>query len=237
MEPCAIVPLTHSDDAVGAFAPMAGGAPLVRVVRSALSAVAPERVVVATPPAHAPNARECLREAGLTTAVVAVAGSRSHAVRVALKHLGAEPFSRTSVLLCDHRHPLAPGALAERVLAALGAGHDVAVPILPVTDTVKTVDDAGAVLSTVDRSVLRTVQYPRGFTAAALWQLASSPEADGFDEFACALRDGLDIGTVAGDANAFQVDLPGDVHLLAAIIAGRPEADARPVGRQARTSP
>ena len=66
---------------------------------------------------------------------------------------------------------------------------------------------------------------------------AQSMNTNGFDEFACALRDGLDIGTVAGDANAFQVDLPGDVHLLAAIIACRPEADARPVGRQARTSP
>ena len=132
---------------------------------------------------------------------------------------------RISVLVCDHRYPLAPSRLAERVLAALGGGHDVVVPILPVTDTVKSVDELGSVLSTVDRSTLRTVQYPRGFTASVLWQLISvSPASasDDFDEFDAALRAGLGVGTVDGDANAFQVELPRDAHLLDAVIACRP---------------
>ena len=99
-------------------------------------------------------------------------------------------------------------------------------PTLPVTDTVKTVDEQGAVLSTVDRSTLRTVQYPRGFTAAALWRLVSispAPTPDHVDEFDVALRAGLDIGTVVGDANAFHVELPRDAHLLDAVIACRPD--------------
>jgi 2-C-methyl-D-erythritol 4-phosphate cytidylyltransferase len=128
------------------------------------------------------------------------------------------------VLVCDHRYPLAPGQLADRVLAALSGGHDVVVPTLPVTDTVKAVDELGSVLSTVDRSALRTVQYPRGFTASVLWQLISvSPAsaADHLDEFDAALRAGLGIATVDGDANAFQVELPRDAHLLDAVIACR----------------
>jgi 2-C-methyl-D-erythritol 4-phosphate cytidylyltransferase len=77
----------------------------------------------------------------------------------------------------------------------------------------------------VDRSALRTVQFPRGFTASVLWQLISvSPASasDDLDEFDAALRAGLDIGTVDGDANAFQVELPRDAHLLDAVIACRP---------------
>jgi 2-C-methyl-D-erythritol 4-phosphate cytidylyltransferase len=108
------------------------------------------------------------------------------------------------------------------VLAALNAGGDVVVPILPMTDSVKTVDELGSVLGTVDRSTLQTVQYPRGFAAAVLWQLISvSPDSasDDVDEFDAALRAGLDIDVVAGDANAFQVELPRDAHLLEAVIA------------------
>jgi 2-C-methyl-D-erythritol 4-phosphate cytidylyltransferase len=227
MEPCAIVPLAHAGDFEAAATRVAGEAPLVRVVRSVLEAVADERVTVATVPALAAATVECLRAAGLATAVaVAPApGSRHQVIRAGLEHLGAEAHTAVSVLICDHRYPLAPGQLADRVLAVLPDGHDVVVPILPVTDTVKAVDELGSVLGTVDRSALRTVQYPRGFTASALWQLISvSPAAasDDLDEFDAALWASLDIGTVDGDANAIQFELPRDAHLLDAVMACRP---------------
>ena len=228
MDPCAIVPLTHSDDFAAATTPVAGEAPLVRVVRSVLAAVAEERTVVATLPALADEVRDCLQAAGLKTSV-AVAGehtSRYRVIRAGLEHLGAEPHTSAPVLVCDHRFPLVPADVAARVLTALGGGRDVVVPTVAVTDTVKTVDELGRVLSTVDRSALQTAQYPRGFTASVLWQLISVSSVAGpteDDEFEAALRGGLDVGTVAGDANAFQVELPRDGHLLDAIIACRPD--------------
>jgi 2-C-methyl-D-erythritol 4-phosphate cytidylyltransferase len=226
MEPCAIVPLTQF--AAAAVAPAAGEAALARVVRSLRGAVDDARVVVATVPALAAGVRQCLREAGLAATVVVASapGSRYQAIRAGLEHLGAEPYTRTSVLICDHRYPLSPVAMAQRVLGALADGHDVAVPVLPVTDTVKTVDDLGAVLGTVDRSVLRVVQYPRAFTASALWQLVSGTPvigADDVDEFSGALRAGLDVRTVAGDADSPQLEMPGDAPLLAALMACRPD--------------
>jgi 2-C-methyl-D-erythritol 4-phosphate cytidylyltransferase len=228
MEPLAIVPLPQSDDVAAATALVAGEPALVRVVRSITGAVAEERVVVATPPALAAGARECLRAAGLLTEVIVAPapGSRNQIIRAALEHLGAQPHTAAQVLVCDHRHPLSPTEVAQRVLTALRDGRDVVVPTLPVTDTVKTVDELGSVLSTVDRSALRTVQYPRGFTASALWRLVAGSPASGpdvLDELGAALRAGLDIGTVAGDANALQVELPRDAHLLDAIIARRPD--------------
>ena len=226
MKQCAVVPITSSADVDAATVPVSGEAPLVRVVRSVLQAVAEGDVVVATVPALVASVEECLRAAGLEVAVAVTRGSgaRRQVLRAGLEQLGVEPHTAASVLICDHRFPLSPGELAVRVLAALATSGDVVVPVLPVTDSVKTVDELGSVLGTVDRATLRTVQFPRGFTASALWQLVSeSPAtvADGLDEFHDALRAGLDVGTVEGDAGAFQVELPRDAHLLDAVIACR----------------
>ena len=226
MEPWAIVPLSPTVDPATVFSPTAGEAPLIRVVRSVRSLLADARIVVATVPELASAARVCLHQADLDAVAVAVAregGSRGQVLAAGLEHLGVERHSSAPVLVCDVCHPLSPSEVAGRVIAALRGGRDVVVPTLPVTDTVKTVDDSGSVLATVDRSTLRTVQYPRGFRASALWDLVSGPSvADGGDEFARAMCTSLDIGTVDGDANAFQVELPRDAPLLQAIIACRP---------------
>jgi 2-C-methyl-D-erythritol 4-phosphate cytidylyltransferase len=225
MKPCAIVPLPRTVDPATAFSPVGGQAPLVRVVRAVQTLVADARIVVATVPALASDASACLQEADLDSVAVTVAregASRRQILVTGLEHLGVERNSSTPVLICDLRHPLSPGEVADRVIAALRDGRDVVVPTLPVTDTVKTVDELGSVLGTVDRGTLRTVQYPRGFTASALWDLVSSLVTADSDEFTTAMRAGLDIGTVDGDANGFQVELPRDAQLMAAIIACRP---------------
>jgi len=151
-------------------------------------------------------------------------GSRRHVLRAGLEHLDVAPHAAASVLIGDYRYPLSSGEVAGRVLTALAAGGDVVVPVLAVTDTVKTVDALGSVLGTVDRAGLRTVQYPRGFAAAALWQsIAEVPPTalDGLDEFDAALRAGLEVGVVDGEAGAVRVELPRDAPLLDAVIANR----------------
>ena len=227
MEPCAIVPLPGAVDPSSVVVPVAGEAPLVRIVRAVLHGVGPARVVVAVAPTLATVTRDCLSSAGLDAVAVVVAShpaSRGEVLVAGLEHLGLQPHSPTPVLLCDHRYPLAPGELAERVLDGVVAGHEVVVPVLPVTDTVKTVDELGSVLSTVDRSALRTVQYPRGFTAAALWDAISGPPAsprDGADEVDAVLRAGVDVATVVGHPDALRFELPRDAPLLDAIIGCR----------------
>jgi 2-C-methyl-D-erythritol 4-phosphate cytidylyltransferase len=123
------------------------------------------------------------------------------------------------VLVHDYRHPLVPGEVTDRVIAGLAAGHRIVVPVIPVTDSVKSVDERGAVVATIDRTTLRAVQYPRGFTASALAELLASGPID--DEFDTAVAAGLPIAVVDGHADAVRFTLPADAELLDAIITSR----------------
>lgn len=114
----------------------------------------------------------------------------------------------THVLVADHRHPVLPVDLVTRVIAALADGAELAVPVLPVTDTVKTVDGQGVIQSTVDRSELKIAQYPYGVAVARLAGLH-------------AVLNAADVVGVAGDADAISFDLPTDAALLEAVIACR----------------
>jgi 2-C-methyl-D-erythritol 4-phosphate cytidylyltransferase len=217
MELAAIVPLPATVHAA-AFAPVAGEVAFVRVVRALLGPVPTSGIVVVADESLVAEARACLASAGLSAVSVITScapGTRRQCLAAAVEHLRREPHPASHVLVHDHRHPLAHGDLTERVIAGLRAGHPVVVPVVPMTDTVKVVDDRGAVVGTVDRTALRAVQYPRGYQSAVL---AQSITGDA-DEFAVALAAGTPIATVDGDADAFAAELPTDAPLLDAISA------------------
>ena len=221
-EPGAIVPLAVAVPPGSAFVSVAGEAALARVVRALLGPgrVLASRIVVVAADPLVDGVRTCLDAAGLSAVSVLGAGaaaSRHACLAAGLDLLGREPYSSSHVLVGDHRHPLASAEVTDRVIAGLRAGHRVVVPVLPLTDTVKAVDDRGAVEGTVDRTALRSVQYPRGYQRQALAELIVR---DG-DELAAALSLGVPLAGVDGDADAFAADLPADADLLAAITATR----------------
>jgi 2-C-methyl-D-erythritol 4-phosphate cytidylyltransferase len=72
------------------------------------------------------------------------------------------------VVLHDAARPLASPALAGAVTEAVAAGHAVAVPVLPLSDTVKHVDSTDVVTSGPDRTGLRVLQTPQAFRAGVL---------------------------------------------------------------------
>jgi len=75
----------------------------------------------------------------------------------ALAELGPE-----IVLIHDAARPFASADLIDRAIAA-AKEWVAAVPGIPVTDTIKVIDDRSRVLSTPDRSKLRAVQTPQAF--------------------------------------------------------------------------
>lgn len=226
----AIVPLASGENRAALFDPLAGQSPLARVVRDALAAVAdPAGVVVAVAENLAGDVREHLAVEGLDAVGVTVVGgpvTRARCLAVALEHVVREPISAQFVLVYDVRQPLTSAEVRNRVVDRLTAGAPVVLPVLAVTDSVKAVDERGAITASLDRSTLRTVQYPRGFAADELaWLLTESAgelDAGNFDEAVAATRAPAPITTVDGDAEAITVDLPHDASYLEAVIASRP---------------
>ncbi|HKH51524.1 MAG TPA: 2-C-methyl-D-erythritol 4-phosphate cytidylyltransferase [Mycobacterium sp.] len=213
------LPATFVDNAAAVFDPLAGEAPLVRIVRT-MRGVA----VVAVAEPLVDEVRESLAAQGLSAVDVAVAedpGTRAQCLAAGLHHLKDQP---RHVLIHDIRRPLAPATLRDRVIAGLQAGSRVVMPALAVTDSVKAVDAWGSVTDTLDRSTLRAVQYPRGFAADQLSQLLAGRTSDDFDELDESLRTGTAITLVDGDSDAFAVELPRDAAFVEAILTCRPGA-------------
>jgi 2-C-methyl-D-erythritol 4-phosphate cytidylyltransferase len=225
VELSAIVPLptAAAGNRAAVFAPVAGQAPLIRVVRAMLGAAEPRSVVVATAAALVDDVRESLAAHHLSVGLAVTTGTagRAQCLASGLEYLEREQISPEYVLIHDVRRPLASTALRDRVIAELRKGSTVVMPALPLTDSVKTVDAQGSVTGTLDRSALRAVQYPRGFASDQLAQLLTGRKSDEFDELDEAVRAGLPITLVDGDPDAFLVDLPSDAAFVEAVIACR----------------
>jgi 2-C-methyl-D-erythritol 4-phosphate cytidylyltransferase len=220
-----VVPLPVSvvGNPATAFLPLGTQPPLTRIVASILDIVeGPSRVVVAV---AAPLVRDVHSALASVPSVSVVAGSesadRADCIGAALEYLRAAPFSTSHVLVHDIASPLASADLAARVVAALRDGGTVVMPSLAVTDSVKAVDGNGSITATVDRSVLRAVQYPRGFTIDVLAGLLERSSSEDFDEIAVAIDAAAPVSFVDGDPDAFRAELPRDAEFIEAIIASR----------------
>lgn len=138
----------------------------------------------------------------------AVAGgsTRSGSVRAGLD---AVPDDATIICVHDAARPLADAALFGRVIEAVAAGADAAIPGVAVTDTVKVVDD-GVVVSTPDRSTLVAVQTPQAFRADVL-RRAHRCEPDATDDAALVEQMGGTVVVVDGDPDNRKVTRPDDL--------------------------
>jgi 2-C-methyl-D-erythritol 4-phosphate cytidylyltransferase / 2-C-methyl-D-erythritol 2,4-cyclodiphosphate synthase len=117
------------------------------------------------------------------------------------------------VLIHDAARPFATSALIDRAIDAARHGG-AAVPVLPVSDTVKEVDESGRVIRTLDRTRLRTVQTPQAFDYRTL--LAAHRKAleagltDFSDDAALAEWAGVKVVTFEGESANMKLTTPDD---------------------------
>jgi len=125
------------------------------------------------------------------------------------------------VLIHDAARPLVGIDLIEAVVAAIaGTGVEGAIPVIPVTDTIKRVE-ASRVGETVDRSALVAVQTPQGFITQALMDAHRKlPSADVTDDATLVERNGGIVVIVDGDRANIKITFPGDLAMAEAIVAG-----------------
>jgi 2-C-methyl-D-erythritol 4-phosphate cytidylyltransferase len=101
--------------------------------------------------------------------------TRSGSVRAGL---AVVPSDADIIVVHDSARPLADVGLFDAVIEGVLAGSDAAVPAVPVTDTLKRLDDTGRVIETLDRDEVVAVQTPQAFRADVLRDAhAGDPEA------------------------------------------------------------
>ena len=194
---------------------LAGEPLLVHAVRGLRAAGSVGPIVVAAPADAVAVVTDLL--ASYDVVVVPGGVERQESVR---RGLAALPDEVDLVLVHDAARALTPAALVEAVIEALRSGADAVVPVLPVTDTVKRVD-GDRVISTVDRSHLRSVQTPQGFRRTLLEEAHAQDHAGATDDAALVERLGRTVLTVPGDVEAFKVTRPIDLLLAAAVLGVR----------------
>jgi len=199
-----------------AFVELAGRTMLRRAVDGLLESGVVDTVVVIVPEDLVDAARADLPEG----VVVVVGGEeRSDSVRAGL----AAATGAELVLVHDAARALTPPSLVARIVAELHAGRTAVIPVLPVSDTIKTVDVLGAVTGTPPRSELRAVQTPQGFDANLLRRAYQDVDGDATDDAGLVERLGERVRTIVGEPEAFKITTPWDL-ALARILLGQAES-------------
>jgi 2-C-methyl-D-erythritol 4-phosphate cytidylyltransferase/2-C-methyl-D-erythritol 2,4-cyclodiphosphate synthase len=196
---------------------------LTRTMRAMAGHDAVDRVTVAIHPddeavyEHAASALEPRLRAKLTPPVHGGA-SRAETVRCALAALGAADDNEL-VLIHDGARPFVSPALIDRAIATAVA-HAAAVPVLPVTDTVKTVTEAGLIAGTLDRERLRTIQTPQAFRLRTIRRAhddaARAGRSDFTDDGAVIEWAGLPLASFAGEPDNIKLTHAEDFMLAEA---------------------
>lgn len=211
-------------DGVDKLASEVGGRPLLGWTLAALAS-APEidRLVIVT---STERREEVATAAWLPAKVVDVVGGGGrrqesvHAGFVAFDRLGAD--EQAPVLIHDGARPLVRPELIGAVATA-AARHGAAIPILPLTETLKRVD-GDRIHGTVDRGSLGTAQTPQGVRRALLREAYRRYPADSpdtwTDEASLLEACGVAVHVVPGDPGNLKVTVPADLRRATMALLG-----------------
>ena len=144
------------------------------------------------------------------SAVVAGGASRAASVR---NGLAAVPDDAAVICVHDAARPLASADIYERVVEEVRSGAAGAVPVMPVTDTIRKVD--GGV---VDRSALQAVQTPQAFQAELL-RAAHAGAEDATDDASLVEAAGHPVVAVEGHPRNIKITHPDDLAAAEAWLA------------------
>ena len=233
-EACAVLTAAGSGSRLGCEVPKAlvelSGRPLVWWAARGLRAGGVGTIVVTAPAASLDEFRAGIADIGGVEVVAGSDRSRQASVALGLAALGQRNEGDV-VLVHDAARPLTPAQVTARVIDAVRAGAGAVIPVLPVTDTLKSVDASGVVTGTPRRADMVAVQTPQGFRWDVLTRAHEAGASLGADEAVAATDDaglveaiGAVVHTVAGDERSLKVTRPLDLS-LAQLLAGQERLD------------
>jgi 2-C-methyl-D-erythritol 4-phosphate cytidylyltransferase/2-C-methyl-D-erythritol 2,4-cyclodiphosphate synthase len=149
------------------------------------------------------------------------------ATRQASVHAGLEalaPHAPDTVLIHDAARPFASAALIARAIAA-AQETGAAIPGLPVTDTIKSVDRHGLVGETLERGSLRAVQSPQAFAFTPLLEghrrALREKREDFTDDAALTEWTGMQVAVFPGESGNIKITNPEDFMRAEAMHIGQ----------------
>jgi 2-C-methyl-D-erythritol 4-phosphate cytidylyltransferase/2-C-methyl-D-erythritol 2,4-cyclodiphosphate synthase len=185
------------------YLPLGGRAVVARAAAPFLAHPWVRRVVVAINPSDAP----LFEAAAPGLSWVAGGETRQESVRAALESLAADPPS--AVLVHDGARPFVSPALIDRVVAALAAAP-AAIPVVPVSDTLKRIAD-GRVAGTVPRESLAGAQTPQGFHYRPLRAAHAAAPPGATDDAAVMEAAGHHVAVVPGERGNVKITTADDL--------------------------
>ena len=218
MKTIAIIPAGGAGKRMGSGIPkqylsIAGIPILVHTLRVFQWSALIDEILLVVPEGDIPNVqRDLLQRYRISKVRLVLHGGRERqdSVRNALAHLCDED---EGVLIHDGVRPFVTGELIERAVAGAETFGAVAVGV-PIRDTVKAVNDAGAVVKTVSREGLWLTQTPQAFRREVILVAYARAEADGFygtDDASLVERTGFTVRMIEGDGDNIKVTMPEDL--------------------------
>ena len=193
-----------------AFLEVAGQALLLRAARAFEAASLVDGIIAVVPEDEVENARGLLAPIGKLRGVAAGGARRQDSVLEGLK-LAPDAWDGT-VLVHDAARPfVSPERIDAGVVAA--REHGAALPVLPVVDTIKRLQEGRAV-ATVDRAELAAAQTPQGFRFSLLvraYEEAFRDRVSLTDESMAVERLGRDVAVVPGSPDNRKITTPDDL--------------------------
>jgi 2-C-methyl-D-erythritol 4-phosphate cytidylyltransferase len=200
-----------------AFAPLRGRPLLAESLERLEASDWIDAIVVVAPEGWEEPSILVAEELGCGKVTSTVTGGLSRAESVRLGVAEAD-HDAAALVVHDAARPLLPEDVLERVLTALGAGWDGAVPGLPVSDTVKRVQ-GDQVVETLPRAELVVVQTPQAFVASALRSALEGDVSGASDCASLVEARGGRVTVVPGDRRLLKVTTPADLSLVESWLA------------------
>ena len=192
------------------------GRPLLAHTVAAFESCEPiARVVLVVSEANLKRGRTLVAEEGFSKVVAICTGGprRQDSVKCGLAALGPCDW----VAVHDGGRPLVrPGLIARGLEAARETGA--VVPVLPLADTIKEIDETGAITRTLDRSRLVAVQTPQVFRYDLLVRAHDEVTADVTDDAAMLESLGHPVATFEGSSRNVKITTAEDLMLAEAYL-------------------
>ncbi len=183
-----------------------------------------DEIIVATREEDIVAVSELCRTYGISKCIKVIRGGENRLHSVLLAAMEA-PADTDLLAVQDGARPLTTPQLVDAVVAA-AEQCGAAAPAILIKDTIKEVDQDGAVMQTLQRSCLRAVQTPQVFAAdllKAALQSALDQQLEITDDCSAVERLGKTVYLIEGEETNLKITTPADLVLAQALLQWQEE--------------